>query len=59
MSEVLLEIKGMCKNYGPITALKNVDLKVCRGQVHGLVGENGSGEERSTRFEGGGDKVHM
>ncbi len=53
MSEVLLEIKGMCKNYGPITALKNVDLKVCRGQVHGLVGENGSGKSTITSIAAG------
>lgn len=34
MGEVLLEIKGMSKNYGPITALKDVDLHIERGQYH-------------------------
>jgi len=53
MGEVLLEVKGMCKNYGPITALKNVDLKVCRGEVHGLVGENGSGKSTITSIAAG------
>ena len=53
MSEVLLEVKGMCKNYGPITALKNVNLTVCRGQVHGLVGENGSGKSTITSIAAG------
>lgn len=53
MSEVLLEVKKMCKNYGPITALKNVDLKICRGEVHGLVGENGSGKSTITSIAAG------
>ncbi|MBQ7147915.1 MAG: sugar ABC transporter ATP-binding protein [Pseudobutyrivibrio sp.] len=53
MGEVILEVKGMCKNYGPITALKNVDLKVCRGEVHGLVGENGSGKSTITSIAAG------
>lgn len=53
MGEVLLEVKNMCKNYGTITALKNVDLKVCRGEVHGLVGENGSGKSTITSIAAG------
>ena len=53
MGEVLLEVKGMCKNYGIITALKNVDLKICRGEVHGLVGENGSGKSTITSIAAG------
>ena len=31
MAETLLEIKKMCKNFGPIVALKDVDLTVRRG----------------------------
>ena len=53
MGEVLLEVKNMCKNYGPITALKNVDLKISRGEVHGLVGENGSGKSTITSIAAG------
>lgn len=53
MSEVLLEITGMSKNFGPVVALKNVALKICRGQVHGLVGENGSGKSTITSIAAG------
>lgn len=53
MGEVLLEIKGMDKKYGPIVALKNVDLKIGRGEVHGLVGENGSGKSTITSIAAG------
>lgn len=53
MSDVLLEITGMSKNYGPVVALKNVALKICRGQVHGLIGENGSGKSTITSIAAG------
>ncbi|MBK8740018.1 MAG: branched-chain amino acid ABC transporter ATP-binding protein/permease [Betaproteobacteria bacterium] len=32
------------KSYGQVIALDNVDLKVVRGRIHGLVGPNGSGK---------------
>ncbi len=32
------------KNYGPTIALKNVDIEIKRGEIRGLVGENGSGK---------------
>ncbi|SCP97014.1 sugar ABC transporter ATP-binding protein [Anaerobium acetethylicum] len=53
MSEVVLEIMGMSKNFGPVVALKDVALKICRGQVHGLVGENGSGKSTITSIAAG------
>ena len=37
MGEILLEVKKMNKKYGPIVALKDVDLTISRGEVHGLV----------------------
>ena len=42
--ELLLQVKGMNKSFGPTRALKNVDLSVYRGEVRGLIGENGSGK---------------
>lgn len=39
--ELLLQVKGMNKSFGPTRALKNVDLSVYRGEVRGLIGENG------------------
>jgi ribose transport system ATP-binding protein len=53
MKEVLLDVKGLSKNFGPITALKNVYLHICRGEVHGLVGENGSGKSTVTSIAAG------
>ncbi len=42
--EVLLEVRQLNKVFGPTIALNRVDLALCRGEVRGLVGENGSGK---------------
>jgi ribose transport system ATP-binding protein len=44
MSPALLELKGICKSFGATRALRNVDLAVCAGEVHALIGENGAGK---------------
>lgn len=40
----LLETKGICKSFGPTHALTNVDITIRRGDILGLIGENGSGK---------------
>ncbi len=42
--EVIFEAKHMHKAFGPTIALKDVDIKICRGEIRGLIGENGSGK---------------
>jgi ABC-type sugar transport system ATPase subunit len=39
-----LQIRGLCKQFGGIQALRNVDLDVRRGEVLGLLGDNGAGK---------------
>ena len=51
--EVLLEIRHMHKAFGPTIALKDVSLQLCRGEVRGLVGENGSGKSTITSIASG------
>ncbi len=40
----LLEMRGVCKSFGPTKALQNVNLAVPRGAIMALIGENGAGK---------------
>ncbi|HET9489605.1 MAG TPA: ABC transporter ATP-binding protein [Methylomirabilota bacterium] len=40
----LLEVRGLSKSFGGLSALKGVDLTVEKGTVHALIGPNGSGK---------------
>lgn len=42
--EVLLHCNHIFKSFGPTRALVDVELSVCRGEIRGLIGENGSGK---------------
>jgi ribose transport system ATP-binding protein len=39
-----LRIDGVTKGFGATVALKPLDLEIARGEIHALVGENGSGK---------------
>jgi D-xylose transport system ATP-binding protein len=43
-SRPLLELEGFSKSFGPVEALKDVDLELRPGEVVGLVGDNGAGK---------------
>lgn len=45
----MLDIRGLRKNYGPIHALKGVDLDVRKGEVFGFLGPNGAGKTTFTK----------
>lgn len=44
MTEFILECDGVSKSYGKKEALKNINLKLERGRIIGLLGPNGSGK---------------
>lgn len=44
MHEIALSVTGLNKSYGDFDVLKNLDLQIRRGSIHGLVGLNGSGK---------------
>jgi D-xylose transport system ATP-binding protein len=43
-SGLLLELKGITKNFGAVQALKRVDLEIPAGSVTALIGDNGAGK---------------
>jgi D-xylose transport system ATP-binding protein len=44
MDAPLLQLRGIGKNFGPVSALSGVDLDIPAGQVTALVGDNGAGK---------------
>ena len=40
----LLKIEGLCKNFGGLAAVHNLDFEVQQGEIVGLIGPNGSGK---------------
>lgn len=44
MNSYVLQIEGLAVHYGGVKALNGVDLKLKKGQIHGLIGPNGAGK---------------
>jgi ABC-type branched-subunit amino acid transport system ATPase component len=44
MTEVLLETKALCKNFGALAAATDIDFRLATGARHALIGPNGAGK---------------
>ncbi len=40
----LLQVRGLTRRFGGLTAVDHVDLDIGQGEIHGLIGPNGSGK---------------
>jgi ABC-type sugar transport system ATPase subunit len=70
-TEYIVEMKGICKSFGGVQALKNVDLELRRGEIMGMVGDNGAGKSTLMKILSGayqadegeifidGQKIHI
>ena len=52
----LLQMSNICKSFGGISVLKNVQLTVEKGEVHALLGENGAGKSTLMNMLSGKEK---
>ena len=49
MSENLIEIRGLKKNFGDLAVLKGIDMNIRKGQIVALIGASGSGKSTLLR----------
>lgn len=49
MSEVMLEVKGLCKSFDGVAAVQDVTFDLQRAETLGIVGESGSGKTTVAR----------
>jgi len=43
MSDILLETRGIGKEFSGVPVLKDIHIEVIRGEILGIIGENGAG----------------
>jgi ribose transport system ATP-binding protein len=53
LNEVVIEGKGICRDFSGVRVLFDVDIAGRRGEIHGIVGENGAGKSTLMNILGG------
>jgi len=54
MTDLVLDIRGVCKSFGALQASQDIDLTVNRGEIHALIGPNGAGKSTLIQQIAGG-----
>ena len=57
MSDLILSARGVNKSFGSTRALIDVDVDISRGEIRGLIGENGSGKSTFSSIAAGAQKA--
>ncbi len=50
MSNHVIKAKGLCRNFGDLKAIRNLDLSVTKNQIYGFLGPNGCGKTTAIRL---------
>ena len=54
MTEVVLDVRDICKSFGALQASNHVSLDLRRGEIHALIGPNGAGKSTLIKQIAGG-----
>ncbi len=46
----MIEVRGLTKRYGPLTAVEGIDFRVGEGEILGFIGPNGAGKTTTMRI---------
>jgi len=50
MTELAIQAHGLCKDFGKVKAVRDLDLEVPRSRIYGFLGPNGSGKTTAIRM---------
>lgn len=50
MTDIAISARGLSRNFGPVKAVRELDIDVPRAQIYGFLGPNGSGKSTSIRM---------
>ncbi|NOY50494.1 MAG: ABC transporter ATP-binding protein [Chlorobi bacterium] len=49
-SQSIVSVRGLCKSFGGLIALNNLDMEVRKGDIYGFLGPNGSGKSTTIKI---------